>query len=42
VTVLAAFGNVDIWRVPHDLHGGSLDDVIRRLHHRRGQAELDR
>ena len=44
VRVLGIAGTVDIWWVPHALHGGSLDHVIRRLHHRRrrSQAELER
>ena len=42
VRVLGFAGTVDIWRVPHDLHGGSFRDIFRRLHPRRDQAELER
>jgi Domain of unknown function (DUF1707)/Cell wall-active antibiotics response 4TMS YvqF len=44
VRVLGFAGTVDIWRVPHDLRGGSFRDIIRQLHPRRGerdQAELE-
>jgi hypothetical protein len=45
VRVLGFAGTVDIWRVPHDLHGRSYRDVIRQLHPREGsggQGELGR
>ncbi len=32
--VLGFAGTIDVWRVPHDMHGSSFDEIVRRLHDR--------
>ena len=34
VRVLGFAGTIDVWRVPHDMHGSSYKDILRRLHDR--------
>ena len=34
IRVVGFIGTIDVWRVPHDLHGGSYDDIIHRLQDR--------
>ena len=34
IRVLGFAGTIDVWRVPHDMHGSSYDDIIHRLDER--------
>lgn len=35
IRVAGFVATIDVWRVPHDLHGASYDDIIGRLQNRR-------
>jgi len=37
VRVLGFAGTIDVWRVPHDMHGSSYSDIFHQLEDRQGQ-----
>ncbi len=39
VKALGCFATVDVWRVPHDMHGSSYSEIFRQLDGRRRQLE---